>query len=359
MKILYGVQGTGNGHLARARALTPALRSAGVDIDFVFSGRERDQFFNMELFGDDFRCFNGMTFATKNGRLQPAKTVVTSNIARLLSDVARLDLKPYDAVISDFEPVTAWAAKLKGVPSLGISHQSAFDYDVPKVTGHQSSKILMRFFAPTKHKVGLHWHHFDQQVLPPLIEPQTHKPPIKGKIVVYMGFEAIEEVIKFVTPFDHCEFHIYAKVDEKRDLGHIKINPLSHQEFHDDLLDADGVISNAGFELASECIHLGKKVLIKPLLGQYEQLCNALAIQALGRGTVIEKLDQQVLEKWLESPGHQPANYPDVADAIAKWVINRQWESIDTLVKALWHETSVKQDYDASFGNQVQPGLIY
>ena len=64
---------------------------------------------------------------------------------------------------------------------------------------------------------------------------------------------------------------------------HIQINPLSHSEFHAHLLDAEGVISNAGFELASECLHLGKKLLVKPLAGQFEQLSNALALQAMSR----------------------------------------------------------------------------
>jgi UDP:flavonoid glycosyltransferase YjiC (YdhE family) len=39
MKILYGVQGTGNGHITRARAMAAEMHAAGVEVDFVFSGR--------------------------------------------------------------------------------------------------------------------------------------------------------------------------------------------------------------------------------------------------------------------------------------------------------------------------------
>ena len=42
IKILYGVQGTGNGHLTRARELGQSLKAAGVQVDFVFSGRNRE-----------------------------------------------------------------------------------------------------------------------------------------------------------------------------------------------------------------------------------------------------------------------------------------------------------------------------
>ena len=48
MKILYGVQGTGNGHMARTKALLPELKKSGAQIDFVFSGRKQEDFFDMQ-----------------------------------------------------------------------------------------------------------------------------------------------------------------------------------------------------------------------------------------------------------------------------------------------------------------------
>ena len=38
MKLLYGVQGTGNGHIARARIMAAALsQCSDIDVDFVFT----------------------------------------------------------------------------------------------------------------------------------------------------------------------------------------------------------------------------------------------------------------------------------------------------------------------------------
>ena len=45
MKILYGVQGTGNGHVTRARIMAKAFAAKGVEVDWVFSGRPREDFF--------------------------------------------------------------------------------------------------------------------------------------------------------------------------------------------------------------------------------------------------------------------------------------------------------------------------
>jgi len=68
MKILYGVQGTGNGHMARTKALLPELKKSGVHIDFVFSGRKQEDFFDMQEFGQ-YRLFSGLTLFCYRGRL--------------------------------------------------------------------------------------------------------------------------------------------------------------------------------------------------------------------------------------------------------------------------------------------------
>lgn len=36
LRVLYGVQATGQGHITRARSLGPALEKRGVDVDFLF-----------------------------------------------------------------------------------------------------------------------------------------------------------------------------------------------------------------------------------------------------------------------------------------------------------------------------------
>ncbi|MCO6547308.1 MAG: hypothetical protein J6583_05980, partial [Gilliamella sp.] len=52
MKILFGVQGTGNGHVSRCRTLAKALKKAGADVVYIFSGRDPKDYFDMQVFGD-------------------------------------------------------------------------------------------------------------------------------------------------------------------------------------------------------------------------------------------------------------------------------------------------------------------
>jgi len=39
------------------------------------------------------------------------------------------------------------------------------------------------------------------------------------------------------------------------------------------------MITAGGFESTSECLYLGKKMLVIPIKGQYEQLCNCAALR--------------------------------------------------------------------------------
>ena len=48
-----------------------------------------------------------------------------------------------------------------------------------------------------------------------------------------------------------------------------------------DLKESEGIITNAGFETPSEALSMGKKVFVKPLKGQFEQLSNAKALKQL------------------------------------------------------------------------------
>ena len=49
MRLLYGVQGTGNGHIARARIMAAALAQRDdINVDFVFTGRPPEKYFDME-----------------------------------------------------------------------------------------------------------------------------------------------------------------------------------------------------------------------------------------------------------------------------------------------------------------------
>jgi uncharacterized protein (TIGR00661 family) len=336
MKILYGIQGTGNGHITRARALSTELAKACISVDYVFSGRTPDQYFNMEPFGD-YKTFRGLTFATRNGQIGYMKTVLTNNIINLAAEIKSLSLDQYDLVITDFEPVTAWAAKRHNKTSLGVGHQYAFDYDIPVEGSNWISRQIMKWFAPASLSLGVHWYHFGNPILPPIIEPPLENVTRQqGKILVYLPFENIRRVCRWLEQEHHYEFYVYHPVSRAEDSGNIHLRPLSRDQFQADLVSCDGVITNSGFELASEAIQYGKKILTKPLRRQMEQISNAAALRKLKRADVICSLDPAVLQTWLSKKSPQPRVYPNVAREIVRWIVEGRVEPLEVFTRRLW-----------------------
>jgi len=321
MRILYGVQGTGNGHITRARTMARALADSSIEVDFLFSGRPRDKFFDMEAFAD-FRCLRGLTFCWNNGKIDHLRTVLGNNLVRFIQDVRSLDLSDYDLVITDFEPISAWAAKMQNKPSIGIGHQYAFSSGQVPTSGHTLlGSMVLKHFAPAQRSIGFHWHHFNGAILPPMIEPLNHPlTSVEDKILVYLPFENSNRVVDFLRVIKEVNFYIYCDTDQASDDQNIHLRPFHRGAFQQDLASCNGVIANAGFGLLSEAIQAGKKLLVRPMQGQMEQLSNAEAIEKLDIGEVMYEFNLKQLREWLNDDCPGPRPYPNVAKAIVEWV---------------------------------------
>jgi uncharacterized protein (TIGR00661 family) len=337
MRILYGVQGTGNGHITRARALSKELANAGIEVDYIFSGRAPAEYFDMEPFGS-YKTLRGLTFAARNGGLQFLKTATTNNLLSLRNEIQSLDVRTYDLVITDFEPVSAWAARLRHKYCVGIGHQYAFRYAIPMEGVNWAAKSVLKYFAPANIALGIHWDHFNRPILPPIVEPPlANAQPTARKILVYLPFENIQQICAWLEPEPEFDFYIYhGSCSEAHEDMNLHLRPLSRNKFQEDLADCDGVISNSGFELASETNQYGKKLLTKPLNGQTEQLSNAAALKILKRADVIFTLESAALAAWLRKKNPLPVRYPNVAREIVQWIVDGRQEPLETLSRRLW-----------------------
>lgn len=340
MKILYGVQGTGNGHITRARALSKHFKDFGMEVDYLFSGRDRSAYFDMGCFKDSATYYQGLSFNHHAGKISYVSTIRDNSIREFWQNVKDLNLSKYDVVMTDFEPITAWAARKQKVPSIGVGHQYAFNFNIPTSGNNVFAKYIMRYFAPVQHQIGLHWHHFNNPILPPIAEVHADDAPEEpNKILVYFGFEDTEQVINYLSPFKSHTFVVYGRFSHFQSFGNIQLKPLSREGFCYDLTTCTGVICNAGFELSSEAIQLGKKLLVKPLAGQMEQESNALALEQLGLGLSMNKLDPHTLGHWLEHFDGQRIVYPNVAREIVRWIAQGKWDQVAELSSRLWQET--------------------
>jgi len=315
----------------------------GADVDYLFTGRPRDSYFEMEAFGN-FQVREGLTFAVEAGQVNYFKTCFRNNPATFIRDVVQLELAPYDLVLCDFEPVSGWAGKLRKKPVIGFGHQPAFLHKIPLEGEDMIAKLVMKYFAPANINIGLHWHHFNQPILPPIIHlDTTHDKPLQAnKVLVYLPFDdetTFAPVFKPIREYEFYFFHpAYAQASDE---GNLHKRPLSVQQFQDDLKSASAVICGAGFELPSECIQFGKKLLVKPVKNQMEQASNAAALVQLGLGQSMQTLDAAIIRRWLETPNPaRNTNYPDVAKALVDWVLAGEWQDYSAMQKQLWESVS-------------------
>ena len=340
MKILYGIQATGNGHISRARAMAEALREHAVEVTWLFSGRERNQLFDMAPFGNFLHC-RGLTFATQAGSVRYWRTLRQNHLPQFLRDVRALPLGGFDLVVTDFEPVTAWAGRRAGMPTIGIGHQYAFGPDTPVAGGHWLARQIMRQFAPVERPVGLHWHAYGGNVLPPILDLPERAGDSGGHVLVYLPFEDPAAVSALLQQFPAVPFLLYGPGLSASEQGNVSLRPSSVAAFKRDLASCSGVICNSGFELISECLQWHKPVLTRPLAGQMEQLSNARALSELGHATVVARLDRESLQPWLsQRPAAPVLRYPDVAGALAEWLAAGAVTELEPLQQRLWRDTA-------------------
>jgi uncharacterized protein (TIGR00661 family) len=119
----------------------------------------------------------------------------------------------------------------------------------------------------------------------------------------------------------------------------VHVRQLSRAGFQLDFSNSAGVICNSGFELTSEALQSGKKLLVKPLQGQLEQLSNALALELLQLGQVMQSLDSATIETWLERSKATRVTYPDVAEAVVEWLLEGEFHVDKSWVDRIWDQT--------------------
>lgn len=341
MKILFGVQGTGNGHITRAIAITEALKHYDdIHVDMLISGRSPEP---MELSVDNLQWRSGLTFITEAGKVKVIETATQNKILQLFRDIKALDLSSYDLIVSDYEPVVSWASKIRHRQLIGIGHQYSFYHTVPRRGDNPFNRFGMKWLAPADVRIGLHWHHFDQPILPPIVDVETNEERQiqHNKVTVYLPFEDQEQVIALLRKCSDYEFYIYSPELTDRDEDHVHRRKTSRVTFKSDLTSSSAVIANSGFELISECLALGIKVFTKPLAGQIEQLSNAAALAELEYATVTDNLFLPSVEKWLKSSRSVQVTYPNVQECLARWLASGARESVDELAEKMWRDVEV------------------
>lgn len=330
MKILYAIQGTGNGHISRAREIAPLLQQYG-ELDLLVSGTEAEVSLTQPL---KYRLHGASFVFGKKGGVDKWATYKLLDLRQLWHDMRTIPLKQYDLIVNDFEPVTAWACKLQKVQSVALSHQCAFlSPKTPRPGKWNFAELLLKYYSPTNYHIGFHFDRYDDFIHTPVIrsEIRSLEPQNKGHYSVYLPAYDDRTLVKYLKQVD-VPWQIFSKRQKTvyQD-GNVTVNPVNNEGFNLSMANCEGLLTGGGFEGPAEALFLQKKVLMIPMTDQYEQQCNALAASKLGVPVIGEINEEFVpaLKKWVESDHRVRVNFPDETAAI-----------IDDMVKKYAHAQS-------------------
>lgn len=324
MKILYAIQGTGNGHLSRARDIVPILVK-NHEVDILISGTQAEVKFPFPV---RYR-FRGLGFIFgANGGIDLIETYKKNFIKVLLSETNSLPVHEYDLVVNDFEPVSAWACYLKNASCISLSHQAAvLNKKAPKPKDIDIvGKAILKNYAPAKATYGFHFKSYDENIFTPVIRAQVRGQHIenKGHFTVYLPAYDDKRLLKVLRLCGNVRWEVFSKHNKKviRE-DNIIIQPIDNEAFIKSMASSAGVICGAGFETPAEALFMKKKLMVVPMKGQYEQQCNAAALKKMGI-PVLKSFKPAQIEKiieWIENGEIVEVDYPDCTEEIVNRVI--------------------------------------
>ncbi len=326
MKILYAIQGTGNGHLSRARDIIPILQQKG-EVDILVSGIQAD----VELPYTVKYRFKGLSFIFgKKGGIDLIETYKKSNLKQLYKEIKSLPVEEYDIVINDFEPVSAWACKMKHKECIGLSHQAAvMNIKSPKPKKKDIvGKAVLNNYAPVTVSYGFHFGMYDINIYTPVIRRQVRlaKPEDKKHYTVYLPAYSDERIIKILGEIKNTNWQVFSKHSKKEyKEKNVHVRPINNDNFIESFINSAGILCGAGFETPAEALYLRKKLMVIPMKGQYEQQCNAAALHTMGVPVIkgLKKKHLKKIEDWIHEKQLIPVNYPNATERIISTIIKK------------------------------------
>jgi len=295
-RIFYGVMGDARGHISRALTIARELPQH----EFLFIGGEKVRI----LKENGYRIERVPTAPTiiRNNRVDLAATVAKGivGLGRMGPAIKRVKAliqeHAPDLIISDYEFVTLWAARLMGRPCVSLDNQHLLTecrYEPPPgqcLSRYLTCFLIRYLYSGASHYLITSFHRLPPadpdliEVFPPLIKQKVKDltPSINEHVLVYLRGNNFAELIKQLQE-SRRKFVIYG-LGKRPPQGNLIFKNTSEDQFLADLASCGYVIANGGHSLISEALYLGKPLLCLPINLFYEQYFNAYFLSQKGFG---------------------------------------------------------------------------
>ncbi len=301
MRIVYGVQSTGKGHLSRLLGLLPLFRRDGHELLILVTGRwDPPPYFLDAISGTPYRRFpglpmvpDGMGGISKRGTVREFATR-WPGLFRSFQKAHRLisDFDP-DLIVSDFDPLTGSPFVAPGVFKVGIGNYfTPARSDVEHPDGFRRDRFNVRVVdklvtSGLDVRFGCHFYPLDDRCLPPILRPEilTMRTEDRGHLLVYHAFPGLlTPVAAYAERHPSTSVIVYGPRSRPRGLPDNMHVEFDSNRFLSDLAGCDAFIGTAGFQSIAEGFYLGKKLVVQPIDGHYEQKWNAFELEKRGMG---------------------------------------------------------------------------
>ena len=294
MKILFGVQTEGNGHITQAIATKQYLQSQGIEVTTAFAAKKKRGL--SKYFTDEFDVieYDGFDFVFDNdGRVVIWKTIVknTFELPRLIVSFIKIcniiqKEKP-DAIFNYYEPLVGLTALFfRNIKYVSFGHQYAMDSSIyPRINGYPVQKLFLRIInkiTSLRAKiVALSYYEFNDETMivsPPMLRSESYSVSDKKEdfVLVYlMNEDMLPQLISQAKKYPDINIHCFTKLTKQYDeLPNLKLFNLDGKLFQEKMKVCKAVVCSGGFETSSEAIYQMKPLLMVPMPNHYEQYAN-------------------------------------------------------------------------------------
>jgi len=330
MRIVYGVQSTGRGHLARFAALKPLFDADGHELLVIVSGRQDPpQLFLEGLGAARYERMPGFAMEDDGmGGISKRKTA-----SAFLTDMPDLFRSLYhghklisefdpDFIVSDFDPVTGSPMVAPSTFKIGVGNWAmARRSGVDQLTGYRWEKFNTSLAIKLSSSgldviLSCHFYPYDDDCLPPILRPDidTVTPRNDGHLLVYHSFPGrLEPIARHAHARPDQRILLYGYPERPPGLPPNMEFRTDITRFLADLATCEAYIGTAGFQAICEAFYLRKRIVVQPIVGHYEQMWNAARLEELGMG------------RWLRADLERELSFPfnqALYDQLAPWYEN-------------------------------------
>jgi uncharacterized protein (TIGR00661 family) len=311
MKILFGVQTEGNGHITQAIAIKQYLNQNGYEVSKAFAASKKrglSKYFTDEF---DVVTYEGFDFVFDNvGRVVIWKTILknTLEFPRLILSFIKIcniirKEKP-DAIFNYYEPLVGLTALFfRKIKYVSFGHQYAMESPIyPNVSGYPVQKLFLgiinKITSIRAKIVALSYYEFndaDMIVSPPILRSESYGVSDKQEdfVLVYlMNEDMLHQLFSEAKKYPDIKIECFTKLTKQHDeLPNVKLYNLDGKLFQEKMKVCKSVICSGGFETSAEAIYQNKPLLMIPMPNHYEQHANCEDAYLQSLALYCEKID--------------------------------------------------------------------